>query len=271
MTSTTDENNYPTAIIIATLLMGAFIAISFIWAIGTFQPPENLGMGGMVVNYGSAEVGMGDNYISVEEPSVAENANNKAPDKVNVEQVVTKTTTSQTSDKNIVTQNTEEAVSVTTSSKKNTATPTSAKESKPAEQTINQNALYKGKKNNGIGAGDGTGDIPGNQGSANGDPLAPYYGDGGSGNGSKPLPLDRFSNLVPLKDDSQKTGKIFVKIQVNKQGRVISATAGVKGTTFSDNDLFRKCERTLLAASLNAIESGPEIRIFYVPFIFKVD
>lgn len=268
--TTPEENNYPKAIAISTAIMGLFIALSFIWAIGTFQPPEDIGMGGMVVNYGTSVTGMGTDYTSIEEPSMAENANSKMPDKITPEQQVTPTTSSQISDKDIATQNSEDAVSVNTKDKKSNSAPTSAKETKPAEQTVNQNALYKGKKNNGSGQGDGTGNTPGNQGSINGDPLAPNYGEGGSGNGNAPIPLSKFNNLVAPKDDGQKTGKIVVKIEVNRQGRVIRATAGAKGTTFSDIDLFRKCEAAVMNATLDPIDKGPELRTANVVFNFKV-
>lgn len=268
--TTQEENNYPKAIAISSGLMALFIALSFIWAIGSFEPPEDVGMGGMVVNYGTSVTGMGTDYTSIEEPSMDENANNKMPDKITPEQQVTPTTSSQVSDKDIATQNSEDAVSVNTKDKKSNSAPTSAKETKPAEQTINQNALYKGKKNNGSGQGDGTGNTPGNQGSINGDPLAPNYGEGGSGNGNTPIALSKFTNLVTPKDDGQQTGKIVVKIRVNRNGQVISATAGAKGTTFSDNELFRKCEQAVMGASLDKITSGPEVRTAVVVFNFKV-
>lgn len=270
MTSPNEENNYPKAIIISTMIMGLFIALSFIWVIGAFNPPEEAGMGGMVVNYGTSVTGMGTDYTSIEEPSMDENANNKMPDKITPEQQVTPTVSSQSSDKDIATQNTEDAVSINTKDKKSNSAPTSAKETKPAEQAVNQNALYKGKKNNGAGQGDGTGNTPGNQGSINGDPLAPNYGEGGSGNGNSPIPLSKFNNLVTPKDDGQQTGKIYVKIQINRNGKVISATAGAKGTTFSDEELFRKCEKAVMGASLEKTETGPEIRTAVVVFNFKV-
>lgn len=268
--TTTEENNYPKAFAISTGIMAILLALSFFLVIGAFEPPEEIGMGGMVVNYGTSVTGMGTDYTSIEEPSMAENANNKMPDKITPEQQVTPTTSSQVSDKDIVTQNSEDAVSVNTKEKKSNATPTSAKETKPAEQTVNQNALYKGKKNKGAGQGDGTGTTAGNQGSINGDPLAPNYGEGGSGNGDTPMPLSKFNNLVTPVDDGQLTGKIYVKIRVNRNGEVISAQAGAKGTTFSNAELFRKCEKAVMGASLDRIEKGPEIRTVLVVFNFKV-
>lgn len=268
--TTPEENNYPKAIAISTGFMVLFIALSFIWAIGSFEPPEDVGMGGMVVNYGTSVTGMGTDYTSIEEPSMDENANNKMPDKITPEQQVTPTTSSQVSDKDIATQNSEDAVSVNTKDKKSNGAPTSAKETKPAEQTVNQNALYKGKKNNGTGQGDGTGNTPGNQGSINGDPNAPNYGPGGSGNGNTTIDVGKFSNVKTINDNSQKTGRIAVRVRVNKNGKVISAQAGVKGTQFVDLNLFRLCEEAIMDANMDNMVAGYENRSFTVIFNFKV-
>jgi hypothetical protein len=268
--TTTEENNYPKAIGIATAIMGAFIALSFFLVISAFNPEEELGMGGMVVNYGTSVEGMGSDYTSIEEPSMDPNANNKMPDKVTPEEKVTPTTSSEVDAKDILTQDAEDAVAINTKPTKSTNAPTSATEVKPAQPTINPNALYKGNKNNGKGLGDGTGTTPGNQGSINGDPLAPNYGEGGSGNGNTPLPLSKFSNVKQINDNGQQTGKIAVKVRVDKSGRVISAVAGAKGTTFSDQKLFRICEDAIRDASLENMASGLEDRTFIVIFNFKV-
>lgn len=265
-----EENNYPKAIAISTGLMALFIALSFIWAIGSFEPPEDIGMGGMVVNYGTSVTGMGTDYTSIEEPSMDENANNKMPDKITPEQQVTPTVSSQMSDRDIATQNSEDAVSINTKDKKSNNAPTSAKETKPAEQAINQNALYKGKKNNGAGQGDGTGDTPGNQGSINGDPLAPNYGEGGSGNGNTPIPLRRFSNLVIPTDDGQKTGRIAIRIYFNKAGQITRANQELKGSTLTDTELVKKCINAVLNSSLSKSDVGGDSQTGVVIFNFKV-
>jgi hypothetical protein len=264
-----EENNYPKALAISTVLMGSFIALSFIWIIGKFEPNEELGMGGMVVNYGTSITGMGADYTSMEEPSMAPDANNKRPDQVTPDPT-TKSVASQLSDQNLTTQDNEDAVSVNTKQVKSNANPSNDQNTKVEQPAINPNALYKGKKNNATGGGDGTGSEPGNQGDPDGDPLAPFYGDGGSGFGNKPLPLSNFRNLVKPEDDGQETGTIMVKIQVNKSGRIVNAQAGARGTTFRNAALEDKCENAMLRASLNPITKGPDIRIFYVPFVFRV-
>ncbi|RZJ16978.1 MAG: energy transducer TonB [Acinetobacter sp.] len=250
--------------------MGLFIALSFIWVIGAFQPEEPVGMGGMVVNYGTSETGMGSDYTSIEEPSMDPNANNKLPDKVTPEQKVTPTTSSQVDAKDVITQNSEDAVAINTKATKSTNAPTSATESKPAQPTINPNALYKGNKNNGKGQGDGIGNTPGNQGEPDGDPNATNYGPGGSGNGNTAIPLSKFSNVKTINDNTQKTGRIAVKVRVNRDGKVISAQAGVKGTQFVDLNLFRLCEDAIMGANMENMVAGYENRSFVVIFNFKV-
>ena len=266
-----EENNYPKAVAISSGIMALLLAISFLIVINSFEPPEDLGMGGMVVNYGTAETGMGDDYTSIEEPSADPNANNKAPDKVVPEEKVTENTTVETGDKEIQTQNTEEAISVNTKPTKTvTKTPTTATEEKPSKPVINQNALYKGKKSTGQGGGDGTGDTPGNQGSKNGDPLANNYGEGGSGFGNKPIELRRFSNLVTPKDDGQKTGKIAIRIYFNKSGDITRANQELKGSTITDTDLVNKCIQAVLNSTLNKSDIGTDNQTGVVVFNFKV-
>lgn len=270
MTYPQEENNYPKAVAISTGIMAAFLVLSYFIAIGTFEPPVEAGMGGIVVNYGTSVEGMGTDYTSIEEPSADPNANNKAPDKVVPIPQEQQQSAVESSAKEIVTQNTEEAVSVNTKKSTSTAAPTAAVEEKPAKPTINQNALYKGKKNTGTGGGDGTGSTPGNQGSVNGDPLSNNYGEGGSGFGDTPIALRRFTNLVTPQDDGQKTGKIAVRLSINKDGIVINAVPGVKGTTLNDRELWQKCKEAVMGARLNQSENAPDVQVGVVIFNFKV-
>lgn len=269
--TTPEENNYPKAFAIATLLMGAFIALSFFLVISAFKPNEELGMGGMVVNYGTAAEGMGNDYTSIEEPSMDPNANNKLPDKITPEQQVVPNTSSKVEAKDIVTQDMEDAVAVNTKSTKSTNVPTSTNESKPAQPTINPNALYKGNKNNGKGQGDGTGSTPGNQGSINGDPNAPNYGEGGSGNGDSPLGLSSFSNVKPINDKGQQRGTIAIKVRVNRSGKVISTQWAANRSTLSDQNLVNLCKTAIMGASLDNMKSGFENRELMVIFNFKTN
>src|SRR5206468_2503543 len=82
-----------------------------------------------------------NDYMSTEEPSVAEHANHTKPDKVTPQQPVEeKQQQVESSDKKIVTQNTEDAPEVTTNAKKQSNTVATAP-SKPVESkpTVNKN------------------------------------------------------------------------------------------------------------------------------------
>jgi len=262
---------FPNALAISSAIFGAFILISFFIIFGTETP--RYGMGGIVVNYGTSEEGMGDDYMSVDEPSMDPNANNVKPDKIDPTETPTPTPSQQVADKAVVTQDLEEAPAVTKAAKpvKVTATETTV-EKKEAQQTVNTNALFKGKKNNAVGSGDGTGSTPGNQGSKLGDPLAPNYGEGGSGDGNMMLSIAnrRFEVRPQIDDNGQQSGKVAVEIRVAPNGTITYARAGVKGTTLPDRSLWEKCERAVRGARLNQLAQAPDSQTGVIVFNFRV-
>jgi hypothetical protein len=264
-----EENNYPKAIAFSVITVAVLLAISYLIVIG-MPINQEVGTGGIIVNYGTSETGMGDDYMSVDEPSMDPNANNTPPD--NVSQTPSESPSVQSSDQAVVTQDVEDAVAVSSKEKKSNATPSTSKEEKPTQPTVNQNALYKGKKNNATGTGDGTGNTPGNQGEPDGDPLSPNYGKGGSGFGNVNLSLAnrRFVDIPQIEDKGQSSGKVAVEIRVDRTGTVVYARAGAKGTTLSDLGLWGKCERAVMGARLNQLESAPDVQIGVVIFNFKV-
>jgi hypothetical protein len=179
-----EENNYPKAFMATGIILAVAACCLSYFIVFHTPPPAEEGTGGILVNYGTVDEGMGNDYMSVEEPSVAENANNTAPDKVTHEKPTEDKPTPQTSDKSVVTQNTEDAPEVAAPTKKPTNTVAAPQPTKtPAKPTVNQNALYKGKATTGTGEGDGTGNTPGNQGKPTGTTLTNNYNGTGSGNG----------------------------------------------------------------------------------------
>jgi hypothetical protein len=104
----------------------------------------------------------------------------------------------------------------------------------------------------------------------NSDLLSNNYGEGGSGFGETPIALRKFTNLVMPQDDGQKMGKVAVRISINKNGEVIAATPGVKGTTLNDRQLWQKCKDAIMGARLAQAESATDVQIGVVVFNFKV-
>ncbi|MEO5909371.1 MAG: energy transducer TonB [Pelobium sp.] len=266
------DNNYPKAIAVSVGIVVGFLLLSIFYIVSKAKPIEEVGIGGIIVNYGTADEGMGSDYMSVEEPSVDPNANLTPPDKITPNEQVTENTKAISADNNIVTSENSDAVSLNTKPKATKTAPTQKPEDKPATPVINQNALYKGNKNNGTGQGDGNGTVAGNQGKAAGDPLASNYDGTGSGNGGVALSLAsrKFVSLPSIKDDGQKSGKVVVEIRVDKNGNVIAAKAGARGTTLSDGKLWDKCEAAALGSRFNTLESAPDTQQGTIVFNFRV-
>jgi hypothetical protein len=61
-----------------------------------------------------------------------------------------------------------------------------------------------------------------------------------------------------------------VDIRVDKNGNVVYARAGARGTTISDANLLDKCEDAVKRARLNSLDSAPETQQGTVVFVFKV-
>ncbi|GAB2693050.1 hypothetical protein GCM10027037_15600 [Mucilaginibacter koreensis] len=264
------ENNYPKAFLATGVILGLVMALSYFLV---FKAPvkEQEGTGGILVNYGTVDEGMGNDYMSAEEPSVAENANHTKPDKVTPAPPTEQPSHVESSNKNVVTQNTEDAPEVAANDKKQSSTvattPAKPTEAKP---TINQNALYKGKTNNGTGEGDGTGNKPGNQGDPNGSTLTPDYGKGGNGTGGTLQGMDNrsFSVKPSLNFDPHVDGLVIVDIIVDKNGNVTYAQAG-RGTTVSNADVIDRCEQAAKRARITASETAPDQTRARIVFRFK--
>ncbi len=150
------------------------------------------------------------------------------------------------SKENIVNQDTEEAP---ISSKRNeTVTPKKENE-KPAEPAINQNALFsKGKIKKGNGGSQGVSKGSGTGAGGNGDGKGVSFNLGGRG----------AKELVPPSASNNTPGKIVVEIFVDKEGNVVRAKAGVKGTTISNSNLYRKCEQAARKCKFAADPNAPE-------------
>jgi outer membrane biosynthesis protein TonB len=266
-----EENNYPKAFAYTGVILAFVMALCY-FIVFTNPPKSEDGTGGILVNYGTTDEGMGSDYMNTEEPSMAEKANHSKPDKVTPAPPTEEKQQVQSSDKNVVTQNTEDAPEVAANTKKPSNTVATTPTKAPAKPTINQNALYKGKTNTGTGEGDGTTNTPGNQGKPTGSTLTNNYNGTGSGNGGSLMMSQRsFTSRPAISDNGRHTGKVIVDIRVDKNGNVIYARAGGRGTTITDSGLLQKCEDAVKNSKLNALDSAPDPQIGTVVFVFKVN
>ncbi len=266
-----EQNNFPRAFAISGGILGGLILISFFIMIGSKMP--QFGMGGMIVNYGTAEFGMGNDYMSIDEPSMDPNANAVVPDMIDPNQSPEMTASQQITDRTAVTQDMYDAPAIVADqpTQANSAQTTQDKtDSKPA---VNPNALYTGRRNSSTARGDGTGNVAGNQGSALGDPLASNYGEGGSGFGDTPLNITNIRwEVAPKFDDrGQSKGRVAVEVIFAPDGRVVSAKVVPGQTQNPDPAAWDEAVRALRAARLNTADrsSTNQKAIFHINFGLK--
>jgi outer membrane biosynthesis protein TonB len=155
---------------------------------------------------------------------------------------------SNNSEEKVVSQDTEE----TPISSKNTKVEKPKKEEKkPAEPTINQNALFsKGKVKKGNGGSQGISKGSGSGAGGNGDGKGVSFNLGGRG----------AKELVPPASTTTEVGKVVVEIFVDREGNVVKAKAILKGTTITDSNLFRKCEQAARKCKFAADSNAPEVQ-----------
>jgi WD40 repeat protein len=118
---------------------------------------------------------------------------------------------------------------------------------------INYNSLFKGgrvKKGSGGDAGVGKGD---GKGSGPSFSLA--------GRGAK--------SWVKPSSSTEKVGNVVVEIKVDKDGNVLEAKAGQRGTTLWDSNLWRLCEQAARKSKFTANPDAPEVQKGTITYIFR--
>ena len=106
-----EENNYPKAFAATGVILAVVMALCY-FIVFTNPPKQEDGTGGILVNYGTTDEGMGKDILSTEQPSVSQKANHTQPDKVTPAPTTDQKTQVDNSDKKVVTQNTEDAPEV---------------------------------------------------------------------------------------------------------------------------------------------------------------
>ena len=152
----------------------------------------------------------------------------------------------------------------------------------PPKPTVNQQALFPGavaESQKGAGSG---GEV-GNQGRKDGEGTQTGLGEGvgqgsGSGNGAGAGGSGigySVGNRKALKLPSpeypgQKNGKVVVKVWVNKEGRVVKAQAGEKGSTIYDKSFLSVSEAAALQAHFDVSADAPEMQVGTITYVFRL-
>jgi colicin import membrane protein len=126
-------------------------------------------------------------------------------------------------------------------------------------------------QNMGTGSGsEGVAGGQGNQGSLNGSLDSKIRGEGnglgtqGTGTGDKGISYNLagrgFRSLPSPKYDYQGEGKVVVDVTVDRQGKVINANAGTKGSTTLDAYLLKVAREAAMTATFDPKPDAPEIQ-----------
>ena len=113
----------------------------------------------------------------------------------------------------------------------------------------------------------------GDKGQPGGDPYArTYYGAPGSGSGTGGYGLSgrTLASKDAVKQECNQEGRVVVQIVVDRQGKVIQATPGVRGTTNNDPCLLEPARKTAFLHRWRPDDKAPEQQIGFVVVNFKL-
>ncbi|MFD2144118.1 hypothetical protein [Mucilaginibacter antarcticus] len=78
-----------------------------------------------------------------------------------------------------------------------------------------------------------------------------------------------FANRPTIGNDEHVTGRVVVKLTVNRNGDIIFVHAGEKGTTITDPIILKKCEDAVKRSKINSSNEASDHQDGLVLFIFK--
>ena len=147
------------------------------------------------------------------------------------------------------------------------------KPKKPSKNTLQAfDNLLKGDTSDGNKAGDGNDAVSGLKGDKNGDPSSTkYYGNTGK-SGDPNYNLEGRNALSTPKEqpNCQQEGIVVVEIFVDRNGTVIRANSGEKGSTNTHPCLLKPAREAALRTSWNADQNAQKIQKGTIIYIFSL-
>jgi len=238
------------------------------------EPEED---GGIAVNFGQTDFGSGN--VQPTEAVASNPQNTSQPDPTPVEPEVTE---------EVVTQDSEDAPVI---EDKPEEKPTNVErpEEKPVEKPVEEtkpdpkpdqsttsalDALINGPQSEGAAqAGEGNDNQGGDKGDPNGDPNASsYYGTGKGldGDGNYQLGGRKALGKPKKEQECNEAGIVVVSIEVDRTGKVIKATPGVRGTTNNTRCLLEPAKAAALATKFNSDSNAPSKQIGKIVYRFSL-
>ncbi|MCG1037789.1 energy transducer TonB [Polaribacter sargassicola] len=261
-----------TVVILIILIFGIFN-----YGMKYLDPPEEYGL---AINFGDANVGSGDPVLKTKEQPVS-----KVKEEEVVEEIIEEVqeTPQEIIKEEIITEDTSKDVPVVEKVEENKKEPIKEvvkkevvkQKPKPKPSKATQDALnnlLNGKSSEGDVKGEGDDEKEGVKGDVNGDPSSSkYYGNTGSGFGGNYNLAGRKALSTPKQQpDCQEEGTVVVRIVVDKNGKVVSAEPGYKGTTNSDPCLLKPAKEAALQTKWNADDEAPSRQVGTIIYKFSL-
>lgn len=146
---------------------------------------------------------------------------------------------------------------------------------KPDKSTTDAlSSILNGPKSDGTAkGGEGNDNRPGDKGSPDGDPNATaYYGTGKGldGDGNYQLGGRKALNKEKFVQECNESGIVVVNIEVDRSGKVVNATAGVRGSTNTSKCLLEPARKAALATKFNPDDKAPAKQVGKIVYNFSI-
>ena len=249
--------------------MAIILLLMFFVGMNYMDPAEE---GGIAVNFGTSSVGSGN--VQPVKPVATAPKNTSQPEPTPVEPEITE---------EVVTQDSEDAPVIEDKPEEKPTPKVEQPVEKPVEEakpdptpdkstTSALDALINGPKSDGVAqGGEGNDNTPGDKGDPNGDPNASsYYGSGKGLDGDGNYALGGRKALTKPADgpECNERGKVVVSIEVDRTGRVIKATPGVRGTENNTKCILDKAKQNALVTKFNPDSNAPSKQIGKITYNF---
>jgi len=259
------------------------ILLVLLFVVGTtyMDPPEEYGV---AINFGTTDFGKGN--VQPKKPVKSEPKEIEKPPQPDVSKA--EPTKSSDTKEEVLTEDNSEAIAIkkqkeaeakakaVADAKAKAEADRIAKEKQEQEEKKKKlDALIGGvSKSEGSETGsEGNDNKAGDKGQLDGDPYAPsYFGGKGSGTGGVGYGLNGRgrASYKTLKQNCNESGMVIVRIVVNKNGNVVEATPGVKGTTNTAQCLLDPAKKIALSHKWPADSKAPAKQIGFVKVNFKL-
>ena len=260
--------------IITAVIMVLVVFLMFFCGLRYLDPPEEYGV---AINFGTSDTGSGppklnESIQSNPTPSQTEPVTEKVENNTVAEKVIT-----QADAEAPVIKPKEKTIEKTVKApekkveEKKVEKPVEKKAPTPTKETQNAlNSLFGNPSKGEVVQGEGDDSGQGVKGSASGDPNSDkYYGNDGLGGDGNYLLKGRRALSKPIrKPDCNEEGIVVVRIEVDTNGKVISAVPGVKGTTNNSPCLLEPAKKAAMATQWNPDGNAPNKQVGLIRYKF---